>query len=65
MRLNKLVCAVEDTGIWGEGKFLVPSPMLNSYIPPRIKAELRRAQFKLTDDQTRLLIIFICRVMRE
>lgn len=59
MRLNKLVCVVEDTSIWGEGEFLIPSPVLSSYIPPRINAELRRAQFKLTDDQTKLLIIFI------
>lgn len=59
MRLNKLVCVVEDTSIWGEGEFLIPSPVLSSYIPPRIKSEWRRAQFKLTDDQTKLLIILI------
>lgn len=41
----------------GNSSFLVP--LLCSYIPPRIKTEWRRAQFKLTDDQTKLLIIFI------
>lgn len=59
MRPHKLVCDVEDTSIWGEREFLIPNPVLSSYIPPRIKAEWRRAQFKLTDDQTKLLIIFI------
>lgn len=57
--LGNEVCSVEDTSIWGEGEFPAPSPMLSSYISPRIKAELRRAQFKLADDQIRLLIIFI------
>lgn len=39
MRLNKPVCAAGDSNVWGEGDLLVPSSMLSSYIPLRIKAE--------------------------
>lgn len=38
MRLNKLVCAVEDTGIWEEGEFLVPNPVLKFIHPSKNKS---------------------------
>lgn len=52
VRLNKLVRAVEDTSVWE----VLCSAQTSLQ---RIKTELRRAQFTLADDQTRLLIIFM------